>query len=270
MSPDTTEHEYVLKVRDLTVDIRLGSSESRVVDGVSIEVHAGETVGLVGESGSGKSMFARTVVRLPPPNLEMRTNGAIEVAGYDIYELGVAELMKSRRAGTVGLIFQDPVASLNPTMRVGEQVREALQSSTAAQFTVEGLLERVGLHPAVSRRYPHELSGGQRQRIVIAIALAGNPRLLIADEATTALDPQVQRAIVDLLEDLKNDNNAGLLMISHDLEMIAQTCSRIYVMHNGQIVETNRAKELFESPEHWYTKKLIGASQRLAFGVGEG
>lgn len=263
------EQNSVLEAVNLTVDITQNGNRSRVLNDVSITVYEGETVGLVGESGSGKSMFARTAMRLPPPNLELAIQGEINVSGSSIYSLDRRSLRRHRQQGMIGLIFQDPVSSLNPTMRVGDQIRESLLQKGTGQFTVASLLERVGLAQSTHKRFPHELSGGQRQRIIIAIALAGNPRILIADEATTALDPQVQRAIVDLIIDLKTDNNAGLLMISHDLEMIASVCQRIYVMREGVVVETNSAESLFADPKHWYTKQLISASARLA-NIGSG
>jgi ABC-type dipeptide/oligopeptide/nickel transport system ATPase component len=255
----------LLRVADLKVHLRVGHSVVRAVDGVDLGVDAGECVGIVGESGSGKSTLARAIVRLLP-NLDLeKLSGEILFDGRDIARMPPAALRQLRRAGGFSMVFQDPLSYLNPTRRVGSQVAEALPDSNAnPRERVHALLREVGLpDPAiVARRYPHQLSGGMRQRVLIAIALASEPRLLFADEPTTSLDATVQLQVLETLRRLHAERNMALVIITHDLGLVAELCDRVYVMFGGKVVESADVFSLFEAPQHTHTKRLISLSAR--------
>jgi peptide/nickel transport system ATP-binding protein/oligopeptide transport system ATP-binding protein len=257
-----------MSLLDIT-DFRLAfdgyEGRAHVLDGVSLTVDEGETVGIVGESGCGKSVLARSILRLNPEPPARVLGGSIGFAGADVLAMRGPALRALRGAGA-GMVFQDPATFLNPVFTIGQQLAEVLRAhgrldSAALARRSIALLESVRLpNPAaLLRRYPHELSGGMRQRVLIAQALAGNPRLLIADEPTTALDVTIQAQILALIADLVARRRLTLLMISHDLGVIAALCRRIVVMYAGSVVEDAPAAALLSAPRHPYTQGLIAA-----------
>jgi peptide/nickel transport system ATP-binding protein len=254
----------LLEVRGLRTDIRLKRSTVHAVDGVDLTVRAGETLGLVGESGCGKTMTALSVIRLLPAGGEV-VAGSIRLDGVDVLGLDEAEL-RQVRGNTVGMIFQDPLTSLNPSMTIGRQISEAVLlhrrvgRAAARRRTVE-VLDLVGIAHA-SRRlhdYPHQFSGGMRQRVMIAIALACEPKLLIADEPTTALDVTIQAQILELMKDLKTNFNTAIILITHDLGVVAEMADHVAVMYAGHIVEEAEVTQLFDAPKHPYTQGLLAS-----------
>jgi oligopeptide/dipeptide ABC transporter ATP-binding protein len=254
--------EPLLRVRDLRVEFRLARGTLRAVDGVSFDVHPGEALGLVGESGSGKTVALRALVGLLPRAARI-TGGTVEIDGVDVTAASEAR-RRELRGTTVSMIFQEPMTALNPVMRVGEQIAEVPlvrlgQSRRDAKLRALELMRLVGI-PDPARRaeaYPHELSGGMRQRVMIAIALSGNPRLILCDEPTTALDVTIQDQILKLLASLREQLDVALIFVSHDLAVIAQTCQRVAVMYGGQVVETGSVAAVFREPRHPYTLSLL-------------
>lgn len=256
--------EVLLETEDLRMhfDVRRGLFGARgtvkAVDGVSLKVHAGETLGLVGESGCGKSTLGRTVLRLHDP-----TSGAIRFEGRDITRASQSALRPLRRG--MQMIFQDPYASLNPRMRVRDIVGEALEihglGATRAErdARVDDLLTRVGLRAEQGGRYPHEFSGGQRQRVGIARALAVSPRFIVADEPISALDVSIQAQIVNLLKDLQEELGLAYLFVAHDLHIVRYLSRRIAVMYLGRVVELGGADAVTDAPRHPYTRALLSA-----------
>lgn len=257
----------LLEMSDLRIDFGREAKPLRAVDGVSLCVGPGEVVGLVGESGSGKSLTSRAAMRLVP--FPGRVTGTVRFDGRDIHAMSKREL-REFRAHEVGMIFQDPFSSLNPVFRVGAQLSETLRANrglgrAAAKSEAISLLERVGI-PEPSRRYrsyPHELSGGMRQRVMIALATASRPRLLLADEPTTALDVTTQQQILALLSEMRRQTDMSILLVSHDFGVIAQMCDRVAVMYGGQIVETGPVSRIYDAPQHPYTKALLAAVPEL-------
>jgi peptide/nickel transport system ATP-binding protein/oligopeptide transport system ATP-binding protein len=256
----------LLEVEDLRTWFDGSGGTARAVDGVSFRVEEGETLGLVGESGCGKSVTALSLTRLvPEPPGRILPGSSVRLRGEELLEADEARL-REVRGGEIAMIFQEPTTSLNPVMRVGEQVVEAIRAhrpgrGSGAREEAEALLGRVGI-PRPGERfgaYPHELSGGQRQRVMIAMALACRPSLLVADEPTTALDVTVQAQILDLLRSLQREHGMGLLLISHDLGVVAEMADRVAVMYAGQLVEEAPAAELYGSPRHPYTEGLMRA-----------
>ena len=267
--------EPLLSVRDLTVAFtRRGEPDSVAVDGVSFDVAPGQIVGLVGESGCGKSVTSMAITRLLPAR-GVRVTGSAVMDGVDLLTLPEAE-MRERRGRDLSMVFQDPLSSLNPVIPVGLQVTEVLtrhrgMTKEAARTEAADLLDRVGI-PDPRRRldsYPHQLSGGMRQRALIAIALACRPRLLIADEPTTALDVTIQAQILELLKDMVRDTGAALVMITHDLGVVAGLCETVNVLYGGRIVERAQRHRLFGTPRHPYTNGLLGSIPRLDSPAGE-
>ncbi|WP_026876184.1 oligopeptide/dipeptide ABC transporter ATP-binding protein [Jiangella gansuensis] len=259
----------LLDVRDLSVAFtRKGSPDVRAVDGVTFTVSPGETVGLVGESGSGKSVTSLAVMGLLPRR-SVRVGGQVLFDTEDLLTLP-RDRMRDIRGRDIAMVFQDPMSSLNPVVPIGIQVTEVLErhqdlKGDAARKAAEGLLERVGI-PDPNRRlkeYPHQLSGGMRQRALIAMALACQPRLLIADEPTTALDVTIQAQIIELLKELVQDTGAALVMITHDLGVVAGLCDTVHVMYSGRVVESAGRRDLFGAPRHPYTGGLLASVPRL-------
>ncbi|SDC26754.1 peptide/nickel transport system ATP-binding protein [Paenibacillus sp. CF095] len=261
--------EPLLKVNDLSVSFHSGESEFQAVREVSFEVRKGETLGIVGESGSGKSVTARSIMRLlasPPSQMK---NGEILFKGVDLANKTQKE-MESIRGRDIGMIFQDPMSSLNPTIKVGKQISESLikhqkVSKKEAKKQAIAMMERVGITRSEIRynQYPHEFSGGMRQRVMIGIALACRPELLIADEPTTALDVTIQAQILNLMKDMQDQLGTSIILITHDLAVVAGMCDRVVVMKEGQIVETGTTTEIFANPKHPYTIRLLNALPRL-------
>ncbi|MFC5184493.1 ABC transporter ATP-binding protein [Actinomadura harenae] len=263
-----TARETLLEIDDLTV--RLASGAARpVLDGVALRVARGESVGLVGESGSGKSVTSRAALGLLPAGAT--ATGTVRVAGDDVLTMSAARLRELRRR-EVAMVFQDPRASINPVRRIGDFVTEGLRAggtpARAARATAEELLEAVGITDPrrALRRFPHEFSGGMLQRVMIAGALAGGPRLLLADEPTTALDVTTQAEVIAILTRLQAERGTGLLFVTHDLDLAAAVCDRIYVMYAGRIVEEQTAEGLFARPRHPYTAGLLAATPRMGSG----
>jgi peptide/nickel transport system ATP-binding protein len=254
----------LLDVRNLNIAF----GKQAAVRDISFHINPGETLGLVGESGSGKSATSLAILRLLPSATQVA--GSIAFAGESLLTLPEAS-MRRHRGSSIAMIFQEPMTALNPSMRIGAQIAEALQAhhpeisaSAIRQRVLDAMLE-VGL-PDPERRlrdYPHQFSGGQRQRILIAMALINRPRLLIADEPTTALDVTVQAQILHLLKDLRQTHNLSMLFISHDLAVVSEIADRVAVMQHGQIVEEAATETLFRHPQHPYTRSLIAAAPTM-------
>ena len=261
----------LLEVENLEVEFRSGGGWVRAVDGVSFGISAGEVVGLVGESGSGKSVTALSLARLLPSPPARYAGGKIILGGQDVLELPESRL-RSIRGGVVGYVFQDPGASLNPVSSVGAQILEVLRvhrRDKANAAEVVRLLQQVGISAPETRArdFPHQLSGGMQQRVTIALALAARPRLLVADEPTTALDVTIQAQILSLLRDINRDLGMAILLITHNLGLITDMADRILVMYAGQIVESGPAKEVLQHPRHPYTRALIRSVPQLGLDV---
>lgn len=262
----------LLDAKAVEVTFRMGDRLVRAVDSVDLHVNGGECVGLVGESGSGKSMLARALTRLRP-NVDLeRFSGQVWFDGIDIAAMSEAMLRDLRRRRSLSVVFQDPLKYLNPTKRVGPQIAEALPEKLprgARAARVDDLLTQAGLPrgAGIGHRYPHELSGGMRQRVLIALALASEPRLLIADEPTTGLDVTVQKQVLGTLNRLHQESGMAMLVISHDLALIAELCDRVYVMYAGQVVEASDVYSLFDSPAHPYSMGLLESIPKIGSGA---
>jgi peptide/nickel transport system ATP-binding protein len=253
----------LLSIRNLRTWFYTEAGVARAVDGVSFDIGAGETLGLVGESGSGKSVTALSILRLIQPPGRIESGSVIEFEGKDIVTLGDAEI-RDVRGNRISMIFQEPMSALNPVFSVGDQVAEVARvhagmSRRDAWDRAVEMLALTGIPDAESRakQYPHQLSGGMRQRVLIAMALMMKPALVIADEPTTALDVTIQAQILDLLVDLQKKIGTSILMITHDLGVIAETASRVIVMYAGEVVEQAEVDELFAKPQHPYTEGLM-------------
>jgi oligopeptide transport system ATP-binding protein len=261
--------EPLLEVKNLKTQFFTQDGVVKAVDDVSFSVLPGETLGIVGESGCGKSITAMSIMRLIPTPPGRIVNGSINFEGEDI--LGMSdEEMRSVRGNKIAMIFQDPMTSLNPVLSINRQISETLElhlgmsKSQSRQRSVE-LLNMVGIPNAEERvdQYPHQFSGGMRQRVMIAMALSCNPKLLIADEPTTALDVTIQAQILDLMRNLQVEHNTALIMITHDLGVVAGMTDRVNVMYAGHVVETATTEELFANPKHPYTVGLLNSIPRL-------
>ena len=260
--PDATEARPVLELRNLTIEIATPAGAIRPVRDVSLEVRAGETLAIVGESGSGKSLTGLAIMGLLPGAARV-AEGAAWLDGKDVLRLDEAALRRMR-GERMAMVFQDPLGSFNPVHRIGAQIGEAILahyrlSPRAVAGRVTELLQHVGIADAArrARAFPHEMSGGMRQRAMIAIAVANDPRLLIADEPTTALDVTIQAQILDLLERLQRERGMGLVLITHSLPVVAEIADRVAVMYAGEVVETGDARAVFEAPLHPYTEALL-------------
>ncbi|HWH37193.1 MAG TPA: ABC transporter ATP-binding protein, partial [Candidatus Limnocylindrales bacterium] len=260
----------LLSVRDLRITFGSGKRTVHAVNGVSYDVAAGETIGIVGESGCGKSVSALAVMRLlPKPAARLGADTRILFEGRELTELPESA-MRQLRGEELAMIFQDPMTSLNPSLTIGRQVTEVLEAhrgvrGEAAKERAAELLETVGIPHARKRLgdYPHQFSGGMRQRVMIAMALALEPKLLIADEPTTALDVTVQASVLDLLDDLRQQHDMSMIIITHDMGVVAEAADDIVVMYAGQIVEHATTLDLFDRPEHPYTEALLGALPQI-------
>ena len=259
----------LLEVDNLHVSFHTYAGEVQAVRGVSFTIKEGEALAIVGESGCGKSVTAKAILRLLPPGITEIKEGHISFESSSLLELSDRK-MQTFRGKEMGMIFQDPMTSLNPTMKIGEQIAEGLikhnklSNKKAAVQAVE-LLRLVGI-PEPERRvrqYPHEFSGGMRQRAMIAIALACQPKLLLADEPTTALDVTIQAQILALLKELQQKLGTALVLITHDLGVVAETCERVIVMYAGQVVETGKVGDIFNTPLHPYTQGLLKTIPRM-------
>src|SRR5690349_13651590 len=261
----------LLEIKNLQLEFGSKEKPLRAVDGVSVTIDAGETVCLVGESGCGKSVTALSIARLVPSPPARYTDGEILLNGRDVLRMNSSEL-RQIRGGVVSYIFQEPSASLNPVFRVGNQIKEALKlhrPEKANDTEVIRLLKLVGIPAPESRLrdYPHQLSGGMQQRIMIAMALASEPKLLVADEPTTALDVTIQAQILELLLDLKKRLGMSILLITHNLGIVGDVADRVAVMYAGQIVELAPASELLRRPLHPYTRALMNAEPNVRGGA---
>jgi oligopeptide transport system ATP-binding protein len=259
----------LLSIRDLHTQFRTGRGIVRAVDGISYTVNAGETVAIVGESGSGKSVAAMSILRLIPDPPGRITAGEVLFGGRDLLKLP-EEAMRQIRGGEIGMIFQEPMTSLNPVLTLGRQITEVLEQHrgtppAAARLRAGELLGLVGIADPQRRlkQYPHQLSGGMRQRIMIAIALACDPKLIIADEPTTALDVTIQAQILELMKDLTQRLNIALIIITHNLGVVARYAHRVNVMYAGRIVESGPAAAIYHQPSHPYTIALLRSVPRL-------
>ena len=257
----------LLEIKNLKMDFGAGAGAARAIDGVSLSIAAGETVCLVGESGCGKSVTAQSIARLVPSPPAHYVGGEILLNGRDTLKMSPRELCEIR-GGVVSYVFQDPGAALNPVFRIGAQIRESLKlhrPEKANQAEVMRLLKLVGIPAPESRirNYPFELSGGMQQRVMIAMALASEPPLLVADEPTTALDVTIQAQILDLLRDLKQRLGMAMLLITHNLGIVGDMADRVAVMYAGQLVEVAPARELLRRPLHPYTKALMNSVPKL-------
>jgi oligopeptide transport system ATP-binding protein len=261
--------EKILQVKDLHVSFNTYAGEVQAVRGVSFDLKKGETLAIVGESGSGKSVTSKALMRLIPSPPGRIKNGEVLFEGKDLTKLSERE-MQGIRGSEIAMIFQDPMTSLNPTMTVGKQITEGLRkhqnlSSSAAKVRAIELLDIVGIPSPEERinQYPHQFSGGMRQRVVIAIALSCNPKILIADEPTTALDVTIQAQILELLKDLQEKLGMAVIFITHDLGVVANIADRVAVMYAGKIIETGSVEEVFYNPKHPYTWGLLGSMPSL-------
>ena len=260
----------MLQVVQLTTG--LGADGPAILNAIDLHLDPGEVLGVVGESGSGKSMLALSIMGLLPPGVHVR-GGRIMLQGENLLALDAAP-MRALRGKDMAMIFQEPMTSLNPVMRVGQQIGEVLRWHTelrgaAARQEAIALLRRVEM-PDAQRQidaYPHALSGGMRQRVMIAMALAGSPKLLIADEPTTALDVTIQAQILDLMRKLQADNGMSVLLITHDLGVIAEMSDRVAVMYAGRVVETGAVLDIFDRPAHPYTRGLLASRPRIDAGA---
>jgi len=261
--------EKVLQVKDLHVSFKTFGGEVKAVRGVSFDLHKGETLAIVGESGCGKSVTSQSIMRLIPNPPGKITGGKILFKGHDLTKVKEPSMRKIRGAD-ISMIFQDPMTSLNPTLTIGDQLMEGiiqhekLSNQQAMQVAID-MLDLVGIPSPKARlkQYPHQFSGGMRQRIVIAMALVCRPEVLIADEPTTALDVTIQAQILDLFRHIQKKTDVSIILITHDLGVVAQVADRIAVMYAGKIVEEGNRREIFYNPQHPYTRGLLNSVPRL-------
>ena len=259
--------EAILEIKDLTVEYRTDRAVIHAVNSVNLSIKHGETIGLVGETGAGKTTIARSILRIlqtPPAKI---CGGQIIFHGYDLMKKSEAEMRKIR-GNKIAMIFQDPMTALNPIEKVGTQIAEAIRlhnkiSRIEADRRVCDMLEMVGIPMERSGEYPHQFSGGMKQRVVIAIALACNPELLLADEPTTALDVTIQAQVLQMMQELKTKLGTSVLLITHDLGVVAKSCQSVAVMYAGEVVEYGTAEHIFDYAAHPYTVGLFGSLPKL-------
>ena len=267
--------EKILEVQDLSTSFKTERGWLKAIDGVSFDVYSGEMLGIVGESGCGKSVTSQSILRLYEEKSTTRYSGTVSFDGKNLFDLPEKEMQKIR-GQEISMVFQDALSSLNPVFTVGNQIMESLRihqnmGKKEAKEKAIDLLDQVGI-PDPQRRfyqYPFELSGGMRQRVMIAVALACGPRILIADEPTTALDVTIQAQIMDLIVDMNRKLQMGVMLITHDLAVVAETCQRVIVMYLGQIVEEGSVEDIFDRPIHPYTRGLMASVPRLDTGRSE-
>ena len=259
----------LLELRGLTTAFQTARGEISAIEDISFDLNAGEILGIVGESGSGKSVTALTIMGLLPEPPARIAAGSVRFAGEELTTASPNRMEKIRGAG-ISMVFQEPMTSLNPVFTIGEQIMETLRaherlSAAAQRDRAIEMLDRVGI-PSATRRlndYPHQLSGGQRQRVMIAMSLACRPKLLIADEPTTALDVTIQAQVLDLLMDLRDELGMAIMIITHNMGVIAEVADRVLVMYAGRIVEKSPAADLFDAPQHPYTRGLLACVPTL-------
>ena len=261
------QNDMLLQVKDLRVHYTAGGEVIRAVNGVSLEVRKGQTLGLVGETGAGKTTIAKAILRILPDPPAKIDGGEIYLDGKEL--LGLPEKkMQDIRGKKISMIFQDPMTALNPVFTVGEQIEEVISlheklSKGEARKKAEQMLEMVGIPAERSREYPHQFSGGMKQRVVIAMALACSPELILADEPTTALDVTIQAQILDMIKALKEKQNTSMILITHDLGVVAEVCDTVAVVYAGEIIEYGTKEEIFDHPTHPYTVGLFGSIPKI-------
>ena len=265
--------EKLLDIKDLVIHYITDDGVVSAVNGIDIKLNKGETLGLVGETGAGKTTTALGIMRLVPNPPGKILSGQVNFEGKDVLKINEEE-MRRIRGNKISMIFQDPMTSLNPVMTVGEQIAEVIEihqnlSNHDAMKKAKEMLELVGIPEGRSIEYPHQFSGGMKQRVVIAIALACNPELLIADEPTTALDVTIQAQVLDLMNDLKKKFETAMILITHDLGVVAQVCDKVAIMYAGEIVESGTLYDVYENPCHPYTNGLFGSIPSLDSERGE-
>lgn len=258
-----SEKDVLLSIENLVVEYSSDSETVHAVNDVSLQINKGQTLGLVGETGAGKTTIAKAVMRILPDPPARITGGKVFMDGENLLDLKEDKMQKIR-GNRISMIFQDPMTALNPTIVVGKQIMEAISlhekvSSREAARKAEEMLEKVGIPKERYSDYPHQFSGGMKQRVIIAIALACNPELLLADEPTTALDVTIQAQVLDMMNELKREFGTSVLMITHDLGIVAETCDCVAVIYAGEIVEYGTAAEIFDNPLHPYTTGLFGS-----------
>jgi peptide/nickel transport system ATP-binding protein len=261
------EDKPFLRIKDLEVRYHSGGQIIHAVNGVSFNLKRGKTIGLVGETGAGKTTIAKSILRILPDVSAKITGGSVLLEEKDLLELPEDE-MRTVRGNRISMVFQDPMTALNPTMRIGKQIMEVIKlhndiSNREAREKAAEMLKIVGIHDGRYSDYPHQFSGGMKQRVVIAMALACSPELLIADEPTSALDVTIQAQVLDMISDLKNRKNTSMIMITHDLGIVAGVCDDVAVIYAGEIVEIGSKEEIFDYPLHPYTVGLFDALPEL-------
>ncbi|URJ44448.1 ABC transporter ATP-binding protein [Paenibacillus polymyxa] len=259
----------LLEVTNLRTEFKTAAGTIRAVDGVDLSVSKGETLGIVGESGCGKSITSLSIMQLLPKGLGKIAAGEVRFNGENILDFSERK-MRSIRGNEMAMIFQEPMTSLNPVFKIGKQIAESARyhhgvSKHKAKDMAVDMLTKVGIPrpEKVAASYPHELSGGMRQRVMIAMAMVCNPKLLIADEPTTALDVTIQAQILDLMRELQKSEGTSILMITHDLGVVAEMCDRVVIMYAGKVVEETDVKTLFKDPKHPYTQSLLASLPQL-------
>ena len=263
--------EKLLEIKDLSITYVTDDATVYAVNGLNLELFSGETLGLVGETGAGKTTTALAIMRLLPERVGKITSGTIRFDGIDITAASEAE-MRTLRGNRISMIFQDPMTCLNPVLTIGDQIGEAIESHGVTQKEevsrrVNELLMLVGLPPERKNEYPHQFSGGMKQRVGIAIALACEPQLILADEPTTALDVTIQAQVLALMKELRQKFNTAMLLITHDLGVVAEVCDRVAIMYAGEVIEYGTAEEIFGGDEHHpYTKGLFGSIPSMSEG----
>lgn len=262
------QNEILLSVKDLEVQYTAAGEIIHAVNGVSFVIRKGETLGLVGETGAGKTTIAKSILRiLPDPPAKVK-NGSVELEGKNLFDLPEKE-MRQVRGEKISMIFQDPMTALNPVMKVGDQIQEAISlhnkelSPKDAMLRACEMLEKVGIPVSRYKEYPHQFSGGMKQRVVIAMALACDPALILADEPTTALDVTIQAQVLDMMRELRKEQGTSMLLITHDLGVVAEMCDKVAVVYAGEIIEIGSLEEIFDHPSHPYTLGLFGSLPTL-------